>query len=205
MNPRGASVLGACAAWILSAAPFFLDAGAFEGLSRAALAALPWIAYAGLPRRDRGDALAELAFECALFAPPLVLGLLHDLALGMERAHAAVLVAGSVACALLAALAARESARTQAARTLYTVAWCVLVAGIPVLYAALVLGSASAIGTAPAWLAQIARASPIEWSVANLALDGDAPAWPFVPAALCAALFVFALLAARRADAEAAP
>lgn len=203
MNSRGASVLGACAAWILAAAPFFADASAFEGSSRAALAALPWIAYAGLPRRERGDGLAGLAFECALFAPPVALGAWYDAASGMETSDLLVVAGGSLACAALSALAARECARTSAARALYTVAWFTLVAGVPILLATLVLGGSGASGPGPDWLATVARASPLSWSFASLASGPNAQHLPFAPAALLAALIAFAFLAARRTEPEA--
>jgi len=46
------ALFGLCVTWLLSTAPFFFDVSAFEDVSRSALAALPWIAYAGMPRRE---------------------------------------------------------------------------------------------------------------------------------------------------------
>ncbi len=52
--------LGACLVWLASALPFllepFLAEGRLAGVSRAALAALPWIAWAGLPRASLSGA-----------------------------------------------------------------------------------------------------------------------------------------------------
>jgi hypothetical protein len=59
-----------------------------------------------------------------------------------------------VICAALSAFAARACARTVATRAAYTLAWFTLVAGIPILCAALVLGGATLFGPAPAWLSR---------------------------------------------------
>jgi hypothetical protein len=203
MNQSGASVLGACAAWVLSAVPFFVDASAFAGLSRAALAAVPWLAYAGLPRREREDGSSGIAFELALFAPALALGAWLDAAGGLARVDLYAITGGSVVCAGLSAFAARACARQPATRALYAIAWFTLVAGIPILRATLVLGGATLFGHGPAWLAAIARVSPLQWVLSCLPAEA-AHEWPFAPIALLAALCLFALVAARRPATEAA-
>ena len=152
----------------------------------------------------RGDGPSGIAFEIALFAPVLALGAWFDLANGLARADLAVIAGGSVICAALSAFAARESARNDSTRTLYVIAWFTLVAGIPILLAALVLGGATLFGPAPAWLAGLARVSPLQWAIARLPLESAAHGLPFAPIALLAALCLFAFFAGRRSGAEAA-
>ncbi len=216
MNARGAAVgvavvgdtplLGACVTWILSAAPFFFAPSAFEGVSRAALAALPWIAVAGLPRRDRGGGFGGIAVEIALLVPPLALGARLDLAAGMERAHLGLIVAASLVFTAALSFAAREAASERRARGLYAWLWFAFVAGVPILCATLALGGASLFGPPPAILARIAAASPLQWICARLPVDELASAIPYLPLATLVLLVSLGLLAARaRHDTGRAP
>ncbi|MBL8860350.1 MAG: hypothetical protein JNL28_17705 [Planctomycetes bacterium] len=199
MNARGASVLGACVAWFLSAAPFALDAQTFAGLSRAALAAIPWIAYCGLPRALGDSGLRAVAFEIALFLPPLALGTWIDLAGGMARPEAASISGAALGFACGLSLSARLAARAAFVRDAHAVVWALFVVLAPVLAATLVLGGASTFGSAPTWLAHASSLSPLGWMCAQLAQDSGARATPFAPLVLVLVLTLIGF-GARRAS-----
>jgi hypothetical protein len=203
--------VGACLVWLASALPFlvepFLAEGRLAGISRAALAALPWIAWAGLPRSGASSTHASAAklesakprpaqvtfakstlaqassakatseetgpldgaiFDAALCLPPIALGSWIDLANGIARADAACVAAGSAVLVLLLSLAARLAARSSAAFRRHALVWSVFVVGLPLLRGALELGGAPSFGVMPAWIAWLARASPLAWIIARL-------------------------------------
>ncbi len=168
MNARGVPVLGACLCWFLSAGPFVLDAGAFAGASRAALAALPWVAWAGLPRRDAAGGWRGVACELALFAPPLVLGAALDVQGGVAPELVWRVACGSALCATTLAGAARAASAARRTRLGYAVAWLVLVAATPLAAGALTWFGSSGFGAPPGWLAALVAASPIAWLVERL-------------------------------------
>jgi hypothetical protein len=157
--------------WFASAAPFliepFTSPGRLAGVSRAALAALPWIAWAGLPRARPSSAGGAL-LDLALCLPPIALGSWTDLASGIPRGDVVLVAASSALLVLALALAARWASRSRPALRAHAITWLVLVAGIPLLCAALELGGAPLHGPVPAWMAWVARASPIAWIVARL-------------------------------------
>lgn len=196
MTPRGGSVLGACVAWVLSAGPFVLDASVFSGASRLALAALPWVACAGLPTRALGNVAREVAFECALFLPPLALGAALDLAGGAARADVLWIGGALLAFALGLAFASRAAAGQRRTRAWHALAWIVLVAGIPVLFGVLERFGTLGLSGAPAWLARIAETSPITWTVGQLSSSARSSSPPWLPLGLVLA-FVALGIAAR--------
>lgn len=156
--------IGACGAWLVSALPFVLPEPWFEGVSRVAWSALPWIAWASLPRA-RGDAapVSSALVALALALPVLATAAWIDRAHGADPLALALVLAGAVVVAAAWGLAAQVAASARA-RKAHAAAWCVFVLGIPLLSAALVLGGASTFGPAPAPLAWLARASPLAWA-----------------------------------------
>lgn len=195
--------LGLGLVWIASAAPLFLELQESwdRDLSLSALALLPWLAWATLPRRA-ADARGDLALAPWLALPLLVLALALDRA--REQTWSAALVAGlgSSALALLFALAAARSATARGPRALYAAAWFALVFGAPALSLALESVGAPLYGRASPFLEFLGRLSPFTWwrSVLHAPENLALAALPWWPAGLAALL----LLVARRARAEAA-
>ena len=66
----------------------------------------------------------------ALFGPALALGARFDAQSESTGAHVAIIAGGSIVCAVLLSLAARESARHTLSCRAYTIAWFTLVAGL---------------------------------------------------------------------------
>lgn len=200
MSARGTTAWGACVAWCLACAPFALSESTFGGVSRTALAALPWIAYAGLPRapaQGRERIVAALAFEVALFLPPVALGAWIDLAFGSPTRGVATIAGASLVLGCLLALAARLSERTAGARQAFAGAWFFAVALGPFLAGALCLGGAPRFGPAPPWLSFAAHASPLGWLLAALDARELAPALPWAALAAVLVLFAVVVLCAR--------
>jgi hypothetical protein len=154
--------LGLALVWLLSAAALFLRAAADPGLSPVALACLPWLVWATLPRSGSEPA-AQDALAAWLAAPLVVLALALERARGRELG-AALLVAG--AFALLAGLYGAAARRP--GRALYASAWFALVVGVPLLSRVLESAGAPLFGRAPRALEFAAQASPLGWSVARL-------------------------------------
>lgn len=198
--------------------------GSFSGVSLArgslaALALLPWLALAALPRasltrvpltRERPGArraLREALFAGALALPPLALGAGLDLARGVEpRALAAVCAGGWLVLVLWVAAAAHATS-TARARTGFALLWLALVPGAAALRLALAWVPLGASWDAPGrtplfaldplvWCHRWGRAGGLEvLAVGELALA--------VGAALLALLCVLAL--ARPAHPEPGP
>jgi hypothetical protein len=173
---------GLCVVWSLSIAALWVPDSArwIAGLSRTGLAALPWIAYLGLPQvaGDAERSRAPFPWTAALLAlPPVALSARVDIAAGSDAREVLFLAATSAVLAALASWAA-SGARSSGAAGRHAAAWLALVAGAPLLCAVLEHAGAPAYGSAPRWLALIARASPLEWTWRELALVGgrDAPA-----------------------------
>jgi len=157
------SAAGRTAAWLLSCAPLALPAlwapaeDSLGDASRTALAALPWLAWIGMPRtfgvQDvSGVSSADSIGTAVLAAPPLAA------AVGVALA--------SLSMILFLGLAAGSRVPGPRQR-LFAWAWIVLVPGLPLLRCALELGGAPAWGSAPKWLARFADASPIAWAWAR--------------------------------------
>lgn len=198
-EPR-AALARPLAAWAVSLAGVGL-AGAgltLPGSALAALALLPWIALAGMPRdasRAAAGPLARaLAWPC-LALPPCALAAALDARAG--RTGLAALLAGGLLLVLLSALAAAAAGRARA----YGWLWLAWVPGAAALLVALrfapLAGGEAA--PAPAWLAWLARAHPLAW--AWQPAQPAAP-WPVVAAAL---LWLAARESARRAARSARP
>jgi len=195
--------LGLALVWLLSAAPLFLPWQAISGrdLSPGALALLPWLVWATLPRSEldsrRLDALAVW-----LAAPLFVLGL----ALDRARDHTwsdSLLVCGGAALLVFAyAWSAQRCARTRRGRRIYAGAWFALIAGAPALRATFEGIGGALFGPAPVWLNVCARPSPLSWWHGHLHVpaSGIGPGLPW--AALGLAL-VLALLAGREQEVRA--
>jgi len=178
--------LGLALVWLLSAAALFLRQASDPGLSPVALACLPWLVWATLPRS--GSEPAALDALAPWLAAPLVV-----LALALERARGhelggALLVAG--ASALLAGLYAAAARRGR--RGLYAAAWFALVAGAPLLARVLESAGAPLFGRAPRALELAAQASPLGWSVARLQAPapGAGLELPWIALGLGAALWL---------------
>jgi len=172
--------LGLALVWLLSAAPLFLPQAAGPDSSPVALACLPWLVWATLPKGRQDDAaLARLAPWLA--APLLVLSLALARARGEEWGTALGCAGGSVLLALLYFAAARR-----AAGPIYACAWFALIAGAPVL--ARMLESTGE----PRALALVAQVSPLSWWLARLhpTRAGAGIALPWIALALGAALWL---------------
>ena len=197
---RGAT--GLAAAWGLSCAPLVLPAISADlalslgDASRLALAALPWIAWLGLPRGAGGPGGSSLA-AAALAAPPIAAGLGLDLSRGGDPRHLATLAGAALLVILALAFASDLAARTRPCAGAYAAAWFALVPGAPLLAVCLGLGGAPTYGDPPRWLAALARASPLGWiaSSARPAAAGE-PALAGALAALGASLVLLAVAGA---------
>ena len=183
--------------WLLSCLPIALPSlypPAEISLATASilgLAALPWIAWAGIPWRDSAE--RPLA-TVALALPPLSAALAIDLGRG-EALPAALLAAlATVAMIGLLGLAASRTSRARLVGA-SDLAWLALVPGLAMLRVSLEIGGAPTFGRAPGWLAFVAGASPVAW-----AWRPSASPWPAI--AVCA---VLAALARVGRSEEAAP
>jgi hypothetical protein len=216
--------VGACLVWLASALPFlmepFLAEGRLAGISRAALAALPWIAWAGLPRAgtssreivrapsvakgapstsaksappspDEVTPLAGALFDVALCLPPIALGAWIDIAYGIARSQAAFVAASSALLVLVLSLAARLAARSDVSLRRHAIVWTLFVVGLPLLRGALELGGAPAFGAMPEWITWISRASPLAWIVARL--DATTPSSAAALGAFLTALLLLSI------------
>jgi len=208
---------GLLSAWALSVLPFLLDAwsgGALgvPGASRLGLAALPWLALAGMPRagpaedaaRTRRRALVPLA----LALPPLALGAGLDLA-GHGDARALALRGAVAAALILAWSVAAELARPAARRAPYGATWLVLVPASATLHVALAWvplttssGAGGSAGAGASWWLANPLLWAFRWTRAGGAGAGNGGVL-LAPAAAAAACAV-ARRSARRAS-ESAP
>ena len=167
--------LGLALVWLLSAAPLFLPQA--SGGSPVALACLPWLVWATLPRaRLEPGALEQLAPWLA--APLLVLSLALARARGEEWGTA---LASAGGCALLSFV--YFAAARRAAGWIYAGAWFALIAGAPLLER--VLGDAGP-------LRLVAQVSPLSWWLARMhpPRAGAELALPWVALAFGAALWL---------------
>jgi hypothetical protein len=170
--------LGLALVWLLCAAPLFLQHSPGGESARLALALLPWLAWASLPRCGSEPELLDR------LAPWLALPLLV-LALG-RAAPGSLAAAGALALlALLYFAAARRSARSVGGRRLYAAAWFALVAGAPLLAGALESAGAPLFGRPPGWLELLAQLSPLSCCAAPLRTG-----LPWMPLALGAGLWL---------------
>jgi hypothetical protein len=172
--------LGLALVWLLSAAPLFLPQASGSESSPVALACLPWLVWATLPRGQCENAALERLAPW-LAAPLVVLSLALARARGEEWGTALGCAGG---CVLLAAL--YFAAARRAAGPLYACAWFALIAGAPLL--ARMQESAGA----PRALALVAQVSPLSWWLARLhpPATGAELALPWVALALGAALWL---------------
>jgi hypothetical protein len=193
-------VTGLAAAWVLSCAPLVLPAisadlsDSLGDASRTALAALPWVAWLGLPGRARKPLV-----DAAMAAPPICAGLGLDLSRGGDPSRLAVLACASVAILLALATAANLAARDPRRMRAHALAWLALVPGAPLLAICLGLGGAPVYGEPPRWLGWIAGASPLGWITARAspsAAGGTDLASTF--AALGACLVLLAIASVRK-------
>lgn len=171
---RGAT--GLAAAWVLSCTPLVLPAISADlahslgDASRSALAALPWLAWLGLPGRARptaGRIGSGSLVNAALSAPPIAAGLGSDLSRGGDPGRLAIQAGLSFGLILALAAAAELASRVPARARAHALAWLVLVPGAPLLALCLGLGGAPAYGEPFRWLVLIAGASPLAWIAAR--------------------------------------
>ncbi len=206
---RGAT--GLTVAWILSCLPIALPALwepcalSLGDASRLALAALPWIAWLGLPF-PAGENRVERGWSSALLAaPPMAAGFAIDRGRGDLLPSLALVAAASLAMILLLAGAAQRAARERRTAVVHALAWIALVPGLPLLRSALELGGASAYGSAPRWLAWLAGASPLAWvwnRARTHAVAEGGSAVPWAALSVCLALWALSGLAPRRPTAH---
>jgi hypothetical protein len=177
-----AGIVGLALVWLASTAPFLLDPARLSGVSRCALAALPWLAWSGAPRALRteferltsvNDTLqqrfvAPLALELALFSPAIALGawIDHDSAMGAHEI--AITSAFAVFASLSLACASRLAAGSRRGVHFHALAWFVVIAFGPLITAALTLGGAPLYGAAPAWMRMLSVLSPLGWVAGRL-------------------------------------
>jgi hypothetical protein len=187
------AAVGASGIWLLSCLPVALPAlwapaeASLGDASRLALAALPWLAWIGIP--GGGGASWSTA---ALAAPPLAAALTVDRAHGRPLAGLAVVAVASLVMIGLLAAAGRRTAgagENGPRARLAAVAWMLLVPGLPLLRSALESGGAPSFGAAPRWLAALADASPIAWAW-QCARSGvsDRGSLPWAALAVCVGL-----------------
>jgi hypothetical protein len=176
--------------------------------SRAALAALPWLAWIGMPRTsDANDvsvvSTADSIGTSALAAPPLAAAVAVDLGHGRPVAWIVCVTLASLAMIFLLGLAAGSRAPGPRQR-FFAWVWIVLVPGLPLLRCALELGGAPAWGSAPRWLARLADASPIAWvwARANPADVEKGLSIPWAGLAVCLVLLAIAGLSGKERGPE---
>ena len=202
-------VPGLAAAWVLSCAPLVLpalspDLGLALGeSSRAALAALPWIAWLGAPAAKGAGRRSGSLPTAALALPPIAAGIGLDLELGADTRALAVLAGGALAMIVALAFAAEIAARDPRRARWHAVAWLALVPGAPLLALCLGLGGAPTYGEPPRWLSAIARAGPLGWIAARA--RSEAAGGPALAGALVALGVCLVLLAVARGSGREAP
>ncbi len=178
--------LGLALVWLLSAAALFLPQAAGSECSPVALACLPWLVWATLPRaRTEAVWLEQLAPWLA--APLLVLALTLARARGQDWGPA---LASAGGCALLAVL--YHAAAQRAGRALYAWVWFALVVGAPLCLHTLESAGAPLFGRAPRALELLAALSPLSWWLERLQapLPGAGLALPWLALGLGAALWL---------------
>jgi hypothetical protein len=194
--------------WLVSVLPLAMPGAGhwLSGLSRTGVCLLPWLVFAGWPesapaherRAERAGAGGAWSLV-ALALPPTALALRIDASAGLDVGAVSVLAALSLACALLLRTSAAACAGDARRGVRYSVAWLVLVPGLPFLCAALERGGAPAYGQAAAGLSFLARASPLGWLARTLAEIGPeasrspAGAGPVLTSALWPACATLAL------------
>ncbi|MBK7643748.1 MAG: hypothetical protein IPJ19_11995 [Planctomycetes bacterium] len=182
--------LGLAVCWLLSAAVLFLPQqnGWERELSPVALALLPWLVWATLPRSRGVTGLLD-RLAPALAAPLAVLALALERARGHALAPALASAAAILALAVLFALAAERDARSVLGRRVYAVAWFALVAGAPLAVHTLESAGAPLFGRASNALALAAQLSPLSWWLGTLRAGAGA-GLPWIALALGAALWL---------------
>ena len=183
--------LGLALVWLLCAAPLFLPRVLGSEVSPLALAILPWLVWASLPRSGSESGLVD-RLAPALAAPLVVLALALERARGREWGVTLAPAGGLVLLALLYFAAARRTAASRAGRRLYALAWFALIAGAPLLAATLESAGAPLFGGPPGWLATATQLSPLSYWLTRLhtGLPGAALELPWVALALAAALWL---------------
>ncbi|MFN0007084.1 MAG: hypothetical protein ACKVXR_04180 [Planctomycetota bacterium] len=188
---------GLAAAWVLSCAPLVLPALwpeialSFGEAPRWALAALPWIAWLGLPGRSGSGTLVN----AALAAPPIAAGLGSELSRGGDPSRLSIQACAAIGMILALAAAADLAARVPARARAYALAWLALVPGAPLLALCLGLGGAPTYGEPADWLVLVARASPLGWIAGRAspsAGEGPVLADALVPVGACLVLLAIA-------------
>ena len=176
---------GTAAVWLLACLPVALPTfypPAVISLGTAsilALAALPWIAWAGVPMRTSESWIGTLA----LGLPPIAAAFALDVGRGAAAGSTLTAALAFVAMIVLLGFAASRASAVRGPIGVYSIAWFVLVPGLPALRLALELGGAPAYGTAPGWLEVAASASPLAWAF-------HPAARPWLPIAVCALLLL---------------
>lgn len=220
-----AGFVGLALVWLATAVPFLVDSSRLAGVSRCALAALPWLAWSGAPRALRTEferlnaleltrvdrVVAPVALELALFAPAIALGAWIDLASAARVRDVAIVFAFALVASVSLAIAARLASGARRGVTLYATAWFVLVPLAPLFAGALTLGGAPLFGALPSWLREGTGLSPIGWMIARLrfapigAFDDAESAlrWPGAASMAVIVLVVCAIFLERNRAAEA--
>jgi len=183
--------LGLALVWLLSAAPLFLPHVLGSEISPLALALLPWLAWASLPRAGSESELVD-RLAPALAAPLVVLGVALERARGREWGTTLAAAGGLALLAVLYFAAARRTARSRAGQRLYACAWFALVAGAPLFARTLESAGAPSFGRAPGWLETTAQVSPLSFWLSRLhaGLPGAPIELPWTALALAAALWL---------------
>lgn len=163
-RPLVVGIPALAAASLLSILPALLESAtggaiAFPGASSAAIALLPWLALAPLPREAplRNGALFAGAFSL----PPIALGLGLDLARGFPGRELASAVVLGWLLLLAWTFSADLAARSPASRAVYSALWLLSLPGSAALRVALGWASGPRAG-APAHAA-LASANPLIW------------------------------------------
>jgi hypothetical protein len=156
-----------------------------------ALAILPWLVAAGIPRIaaiDREAARTRNWTPLALALPCAALGLRLDVASGFDLKERLLVAAVSLVLALVLTVAARRAARSPAAHTRHAIAWLVLVPGLPLLVVTLREAGRPLLGEPIGALVAIANATPIAWLWREIVERSDALALVRVGGPLIACL-----------------
>ena len=164
--------------WLLSCLPIALS-GFDPSSSVLAIAAVPWISWAGVPWRSAARPIAT----SALALPPLAAALALDVGRGTPARTAVLAALAVMTMLLLLGFGALRAAAVRGKLRAFELGWFLLVPGLPALVSALELGGAPTYGLAPRWLAIAASASPLAWSFRS-----NAPPWP--PIAVCVGLLL---------------
>jgi len=174
--------VGLALVWLASSSPFLVDPASFAGISRCALAALPWLAWSGAPRALRSEFerltsvndtltnrfVAPIAFELALFSPAIALGAGVDLAGALSVREITVTGVFALVASLSLACASRLAAGSRRGAIFHATCWFMVIAFGPLITAALTLGGAPLYGAAPAWMQALSSLSPLGWMIGRL-------------------------------------